>query len=706
MSKFGFKKALLFSLLVAALAFVMPLTTRAQGIGASLPLLLGPLGPVIFKAVGTTIGNITGSVIGWIVYVLTYIGATLAGVAISLIAYLIEVVLQLNMQIVNALAVKTGFSIALSLANLGFVIGIIVIAIMTIFRYQPYGMKQILWKLVVMAILVNFSLVIAGTILSFSNQLTLYFLNGINPAGSVGGATNAASSFHNFASSLAGAFAPQRAFLNINTANLTFQAGEQGNYQGTASAAGQTLAGILTPLLNLFFVAFFLVFIVLVLAAFLAMLVIRYVFLGILLVLAPLAWLCWIFPALKRHWDNWWSRFLKWTFFAPLAVFFLYLAILTAGTMGSTQANNPLAAFDAQGYNPSASNPIVHGISGLFGGFLNQTVGTILQMILILGLAVGGLFAANSLSIIGAGAALGAATGIGKWAGGWAARKGLQYGTAPLRRKGVEAGALSRAERVQAWAASRQSGAGRFAAGLMARGTTRLAAVGGEDLVKQATADAAKMNTSDLKSAVLSATMPRRIAYLQELGKRGDLGGVPAALSHSAEMERNFASFGQAANYTKNVETPSGFSSNMYEAQRRGASSEELRRLAEEFARKLTKADVAKMQLNDIFSGKEKFGLSKEALDSLGGALAYGVASAMPALASSMLPRMKAEPLSSFGDQYNRALNGLERDATTDEARRRIQEQRNQFRNSLAYNVVGFTPTPEVGGGATTTGTT
>ncbi len=436
MSKFGFKKALLFSLLVAALAFVMPLTTRAQGIGASLPLLLGPLGPVIFKAVGTTIGNITGSVIGWIVYVLTYIGATLAGVAISLIAYLIEVVLQLNMQIVNALAVKTGFSIALSLANLGFVIGIIVIAIMTIFRYQPYGMKQILWKLVVMAILVNFSLVIAGTILSFSNQLTLYFLNGINPAGSVGGATNAASSFHNFASSLAGAFAPQRAFLNINTANLTFQAGEQGNYQGTASAAGQTLAGILTPLLNLFFVAFFLVFIVLVLAAFLAMLVIRYVFLGILLVLAPLAWLCWIFPALKRHWDNWWSRFLKWTFFAPLAVFFLYLAILTAGTMGSTQANNPLAAFDAQGYNPSASNPIVHGISGLFGGFLNQTVGTILQMILILGLSVGGLFAANSLSIIGAGAALGAAKGIGKGFGSYVAgRMGGRIATGLTREK-------------------------------------------------------------------------------------------------------------------------------------------------------------------------------------------------------------------------------------------------------------------------------
>src|SRR3989344_7531640 len=108
-----------------------------------------------------------------------------------------------------------------------------------------------------------------------------------------------ASSFHNFASSLAGACAPQRAFLNINTANITFQVGEQGNYQGTASAAGQTLAGVLTPLLNLVFVAFFLVFIVITLAAFLAMLVIRYVFLGILLVLAPLAWLCWIFPNLK-----------------------------------------------------------------------------------------------------------------------------------------------------------------------------------------------------------------------------------------------------------------------------------------------------------------------------------------------------------------------------------------------------------------------
>src|SRR3989344_6609258 len=163
------------------------------------------------------IGAILGSAIAWIVYVINYIIATIFGVFISIIAWFIGIVIQINTNIVNTPIVQNGFSITLAVANLGFVMAIIVIAIMTILRYETYALKQTLWKLVAAAILVNFSLVIAGAILNFADNLSLYFLDGFNQ-GCTTGTSTGVPGFTNspldcFATSVAGAFAPQRVFL-------------------------------------------------------------------------------------------------------------------------------------------------------------------------------------------------------------------------------------------------------------------------------------------------------------------------------------------------------------------------------------------------------------------------------------------------------------------------------------------------------------
>src|SRR3989338_1738048 len=152
-------------------------------------------------------GGILGSVIAWIVYVINYIIATIFGVFISIIAWFIGIVIQINTNIVNTPIVQNGFSITLAVANLGFVMAIIVIAIMTILRYETYALKKTLWKLVAAAILVNFSLVIAGAILNFADNLTLYFLNGFNQGCTTGTSTGVPgftnSPFDCFATSVA-----------------------------------------------------------------------------------------------------------------------------------------------------------------------------------------------------------------------------------------------------------------------------------------------------------------------------------------------------------------------------------------------------------------------------------------------------------------------------------------------------------------------
>jgi hypothetical protein len=412
------------------LILLMPNAVFAQA-GLPSPSLVGAAVGAATKGVAGLLGlsNIAGSVIAWVAYVINYLIATIAGVFIALITYFIEIILQLNTHVVEATMVKSGFGVVLALANLGFVLGIIVIAIATILRRETYGIKQILWKLIVMAILVNFSLVIASAILSFADQLALYFLNSINPMNmpSIG-----AGPFDSFASSIAGAFNPQRSFtgISINAASGTAILG--GQTTSLTGAAGQTVGGMLGVLVSIVFVVLFSILTVIVLASLLVMLLIRYIYLGLLLILMPLAWMCWVFPALSQYWQKWWHNFIKWTFFAPLVVFFLYLVIVTSQSMGgggsggiAGSSNDPAAAFSGLGYVPSGGvqGPFT-AISALVGGFTNQIVGTILQMVLMLGLTIGGLFAANSMGITFAKTAYGAAQGVGKGFSGYVARKG------------------------------------------------------------------------------------------------------------------------------------------------------------------------------------------------------------------------------------------------------------------------------------------
>jgi len=128
-------------------------------------LLLAVL-PKLIALGRSAVGDIAYGVIGKIVFGLSYLAASIAGIFVAVEAWILSIILGLNTQIVNSPPVQLGFPVVLQIANLAFVLGIIVIAIATILRLERYGIKQILWKLLVMAVLVNFGLVICAPILN------------------------------------------------------------------------------------------------------------------------------------------------------------------------------------------------------------------------------------------------------------------------------------------------------------------------------------------------------------------------------------------------------------------------------------------------------------------------------------------------------------------------------------------------------------
>ena len=78
-------------------------------------------------------------------------------------------------------ATKTGiWYIMLGLANIGLVIAMIFMAIATILRIEKYSWKKMLPKLLLVALLVNFSLVILGIFVDMSNYLSISFLSPVS----------------------------------------------------------------------------------------------------------------------------------------------------------------------------------------------------------------------------------------------------------------------------------------------------------------------------------------------------------------------------------------------------------------------------------------------------------------------------------------------------------------------------------------------
>lgn len=394
---------------------------RAQSLAAPGPIGGGGTAPV--ASGGSMLDDIGYYVIGKIVFVISYVIAWIAGVGIAIETWLVGAMLGLNSGVFEADIVQKGFGIMLAIANLGFVLGIIIVAISTIFQSQTYGFKKLLAKLIVAAILVNFSLVIAAPIFGLANSFTQYFLNctdstvGCNaPQGA-----SAFTSMNDFAARLAGAFNPQDGLASLDT--------DAKAIDSNSISLGQGLGKMLVPILSLLFVAFELISIEIVLGVLIFMLLVRYVYIAILAILMPFAWLGWAFPAMKNWWSRWWQTFIRWTFFAPVVVLFLYLAMVAAESM----RNGTSIASQSFGTYTSSSNFFWAAIANFFTNALSPIVAQFLNIFVLVGLSVGGLMVANNMSITGAKAGMDAVKAVGNSVKGYALRRGKQATTAPLR---------------------------------------------------------------------------------------------------------------------------------------------------------------------------------------------------------------------------------------------------------------------------------
>ncbi|MCK5211986.1 hypothetical protein KAJ89_04755, partial [Candidatus Parcubacteria bacterium] len=232
------------------------------------------------------------------------VGASLftfiAGIIIMIVIWAITHIAEYN-NFINEPPIIGAWIIVRDLCNMFFILILLLIAFSTILRFEGYSIKKLLPKLVMMAVLINFSRMICGIIIDAGQIVMLTFISAIGNSGG------------NYIEHLGVQNYLNQTFTNDWSRDIDF-----------FSVAGGMVLG-----------AVFLVIAITVFIILLAMLAMRVVMLWIYIVLSPIAFLLSAFPGGQKYARQWWGDFAKQVVIGPLLAFFIWLSLVSANQVGN-----------------------------------------------------------------------------------------------------------------------------------------------------------------------------------------------------------------------------------------------------------------------------------------------------------------------------------------------------------------------------------
>lgn len=290
----------------------------------------------------------------------------------GVIAKFYNLIVQYNLNFsTNISVIKIGWTLSRDIANMFFILILLFIAITTMLRVSGYDTKVLLRKLIVIALLINFSLAGGLMIIDATNVLGNEFYNNMTNNGQSPIADKILAG-----SGITKIFELGKAkgLTDTDTSSLT-----------QAIAYAKITWSNAVVLSIMLFVLFF--------AAIL--LLIRVAVLAFLLVVMPLAFVASILPKTESMWDKWWSTFLNHAFFFPANLFMIWFSVKFISNISATFLNA-----SSNGSQNMLENPAI------FTGYLIACV-----------MLIGSLLIAKHMSFFGASTVIGWAKGSSKYVG-------------------------------------------------------------------------------------------------------------------------------------------------------------------------------------------------------------------------------------------------------------------------------------------------
>jgi hypothetical protein len=444
------------------------------------------------------------------------------GILLSLAGMFTDFILSIK-RLAGAPAIIAGWRFTRDALNFVFILSLLTIAFSTIAGIESYGMRALLPRLLIVALLVNFSLAIAGAFLQTATVLANTAIKGLNnipvlntcryqklTPGSQGG----------FGTSITCALAQSASVGKQFTfgpseylPDLIFPRGTNvfspRNNEGTAvftrvdilkKSFEDNLAAVISAAVAAVFVGLFTIALI----SLALMLTVRVAMLALLLILAPVPYVFSIVPRASAWGEKWWSTFIQYTVFLPAIVFFLVIAIsLMTVEQGIVKQLEP----DIK-------------TLGIPAGIRSNVILASFEAFFVSSFIMISLFVAKALGLRGADAALGFARRVT----GGAVRLGAAPGVYAGRAAGFAAGYGARGVvRGAAELAGRIPGVGgAFRAARTGVGAVRAAEAGKErdELISE---QQKKFKSYD-KTALRNLMVGGNAAAASELLDRGELG--------------------------------------------------------------------------------------------------------------------------------------------------------------------------------------
>lgn len=251
------------------------------------------------------------TLMGWLASAITVFAQLTGKVVVLFIGGVLMPIAQYN-DFVNSPVIGAGWAVVRDSVNMFFVIIFILIAFGTILGIERFKWRQQVPRLLLMAIFINFSRMICGILIDFSQVFMLTFINAVKD--------------------IAGGNFIQMFGLNDIMSGTS-----------TANTALTNSEILLSAMVALIMMLIVLVTITFMIIAFLY----RIVLLWGLVTIAPLAWftksLDGIFSKGFDGYKQWWSKFTCSLIMGPILAFFLWLALAVAGS------GSEIAGFDTNG---------------------------------------------------------------------------------------------------------------------------------------------------------------------------------------------------------------------------------------------------------------------------------------------------------------------------------------------------------------------
>ncbi|MFZ3011601.1 MAG: hypothetical protein WA060_01205 [Minisyncoccia bacterium] len=229
----------------------------------------------------------------------------------------------------NSTFIPTAWGVVRDLSNIFFILILLFIAIKIILDLAGHDAKKMIVKVIVIALLINFSMFFTQVIIDTSNVLALVFynkmeVNTVNADGKVREYQNTANGEKDVAGGMVNAFNPTSLLTPDFFAKLKTQ--EIGGVKASTEVSGGMLIGITIIAGVLMFFAAYCFFVAGI--SFVG----RMIELFVLIIFSPFAFMSSTIPILSSveylGWDAWFKRLLKTAFMAPIFMFFMYFIFM------------------------------------------------------------------------------------------------------------------------------------------------------------------------------------------------------------------------------------------------------------------------------------------------------------------------------------------------------------------------------------------